>query len=278
MRVSGATLLVGALVLGTAVPGAANDDGDPWADDDGFGVEESVVDILLNVGRSANDLWFRPGWGEDAEGEPCYLIEVDQDATDSAQADDADLGDNSSWIDSDQFIDGMTESGLAGSINNLLARIGLGQVQLPEQRCPGSDPEDMLQVVWLSEVCPPPPPTPIHMAPENSALTGMPGYLEIGGDNPAIVTCLGEEITATARYVIRWGDGTTTETTSQGGAYPDGDVRHTYADTGERVIVVEAYWRGEWNGIDLGEVTNPTTDTLPVAVTQMQAVRTTPNR
>ncbi len=281
MRASSTSTVLIVAIAALGAPIHAYADGHaPWADNDGFQVEEGLVDFLNGVGdpSSGQDLWFRPGWGEDDDGDSCYQIEVDDDATEDAQDGNSDPEENTTWIDSDEFIDGMTDGGVAGSLNNLLSNIGLGDIQLPEERCPGNDPEDLVEVVWRSELCPPPAPSPLHMAPENSAMTGMAGYLEIGGDNPALVTCLGEEIVATARYVIHWDDGHTTETQSQGGPYPDGDVRHAYADTGEREIVVEAYWRGEWNGQDLGEVTNPTVDTLPVTVTELQSVRTTSDR
>ena len=51
-------------------------------------------------------------------------------------------------------------------------------------------------------------------------------------------------------------------------------MRHAYENTGDLEIVVEADWRGEWNAIDLGEITNPTADTLPISVTELQSVRT----
>lgn len=220
-------------------------------------------------------LWFEPVWGEGDDGERCYTIAVDQDTTEAAHDGSTDPGDNTSWTESDDVIAHWAEGGRAEEVNQTLRDMGLGKIQLPEERCPGNEPDDLVDVLWDSELCPPPPPSPLHMDPENSALTGMPGYLEIGGDNPAVVPCLGEEIIATARYVIHWGDGHTTETTSQGGSYADdGDVRHTYADRGDVEIVVEAYWRGEWNGRDLGEVTNPTRETLDLEVTELQSVRT----
>lgn len=252
-------------------------DTETWTETDGFRTDKTIKNHLEQVGAggSGNALWFMPGWGENDEGTSCYNIEVDQDTTDAVRDGSANPDENTSWIDSDQFIDGMTEGGVAGSLNTLLDRLGLGHIQLPEERCPGNDPDDLVEIVWRSELCPPPPPSPLNMDPDHTALTGMPGYLEIGGDNPATVTCLGEQIIATARYVINWGDGHTTETTSKGGAYPDGDVRHTYANSGDTEILVEAYWRGEWNGIDLGEIPTPTTDTLTVDVQEMQSVRTT---
>lgn len=236
--------------------------------------EEHTVQGKPNK-RSTNSLWFEPVWGEGDDGERCYTIAVDQGTTEAAHDGSTDPGDNTSWTESDEVIAHWAEGGRAEEVNQTLRDMGLGQIQLPEERCPGDEPDDLVDVLWDSELCPPPPPSPLHMDPENSALTGMPGYLEIGGDNPAVVPCLGEEIIATARYVIHWGDGHTTETTSQGGSYADdGDVRHTYADRGDVEIVVDAYWRGEWNGRDLGEVTNPTRETLDLEVTELQSVRT----
>lgn len=282
MRLTSApTLATGALLWCASsllLPGYSQaSETDAWAEDDGFRTDERSEERQEADGdtSSPNDLWFRPAWGENEDGDRCYTIVVDHESTEAAQDGSAEPDENSSWVDSDEVIDHLADNGRAEEVNETLRNLGLGRIQLPEERCRGNDPEDVVEVVWHSELCPPPPPSPLNMDPDHTALTGMPGYLEIGGDNPVIVPCLGEEILATARYVIHWGDGHTTETTSQGGSYPDGDVRHTYADRGETEIVVEAYWRGEWNGIDLGEVANPTTDTLDLQVNEMQSVRTT---
>lgn len=127
---------------------------------------------------------------------------------------------------------------------------------------------------WLEERCPPPPPTPLYLDPENGAITGKPGYLTIGGDRLVDIPCLGLTINAEARYVVRWGDGATTETTSQGGEWPEGDLTHIYQVKGNYTITVEAYWTGTVNGTSLPELPVPTTASQGVSVTEVQAVIT----
>lgn len=59
-------------------------------------------------------------------------------------------------------------------------------------------------------------------------------------------------------YRFRYGDGETSGwTTSTGGTYPDGDITHTYTDTGNREVTVDARLTGsyrvnggEWQDID----------------------------
>lgn len=136
--------------------------------------------------------------------------------------------------------------------------------------CPATPP---VPDVWQSMVCPPPPPTPLAMAPDGSPLAGQPGYLEIQGPQTVTIACLGESITATARYVVRWGDGQETATSSRGGPWPDGDLSHTYTDDGPVTIEVEAYWSGVWRGTTLPELPVPTRAELPLDIRQVQSVR-----
>lgn len=105
------------------------------------------------------------------------------------------------------------------------------------------------------------------------AMPGQPGYLEIRGPQTVTIACLGETITATARYVVHWGDGTETATTSRGGPWPDGDLTHSYTDAGAVTIVVEAYWTGMWDGTPLPELPVPTRAELPLDVREVQSVR-----
>ncbi|HEU5149238.1 MAG TPA: hypothetical protein VFU19_02005 [Iamia sp.] len=140
------------------------------------------------------------------------------------------------------------------------------------------DPEFIAQAYWFRQTTPPPP-SPLAVAP-GKALTGLPGYLEIGGDVPAVAT-FGTPIgtltfTMTPRYVVDWGDGATTHTESQGGPYPNGDLTHTYVDAGGVEITVDAYWRATWTlggaGGDLPELPEPTSAALDLPVEQRQAV------
>lgn len=149
-------------------------------------------------------------------------------------------------------------------------------------RCAAEDTFDLVAYIhqaWRSVVRPPPP-TPLRVAPGKAA-TGLLAYLEIGGD-PAPTETLDNPIgpdvviTMTPRYVVRWGDGATTTTTSQGGPYPSGDVTHTYLDEGTVTITVEAYWTATWRaggaGGELPELAEPTSAALDLPVEQYQAV------
>lgn len=140
------------------------------------------------------------------------------------------------------------------------------------------DPAELARTYWYASAAPPPP-TPLQVAP-GRALTGLPGYLEIGGEVPhvqAIATPIGTlTFTMTPRYVVDWGDGTTTETSSQGGPYPGGDITHTYVEEGGVTITVQAFWRTTWTlagaGGDLPELPVPTEGSLDLPVEQRQAV------
>lgn len=148
--------------------------------------------------------------------------------------------------------------------------------------CPVEDTFDLVAYItqaWQSEVQPPPP-SPLAIAP-GKALTGLTAYLEIGGDpNPTttLPNPIGPDvvITMTPRYVVHWGDDTTTETRSQGGPYPSGDVTHTYTETGAVHLTVEAYWTATWSaggaGGELPELADPTEAPLDLPVEQRQAV------
>lgn len=140
------------------------------------------------------------------------------------------------------------------------------------------DPEFLATTYWYRAV-EPPPPTPLQVRP-GRALTGLPAYLEIGGEVPASAsfdTPIGTlTFTMTPRYVVSWGDGATVQTESQGGPHPTGDIVHTYTEDGGVTITVEAYWRATWSlagaGGDLPELPEPTTGTLDLPIEEYQAV------
>jgi hypothetical protein len=140
------------------------------------------------------------------------------------------------------------------------------------------DPAFLAQSYWEQRAAPPPP-TPLQVQP-GWAATGLPAYLEIGGDIPAeqsFATPIGTlTFTMTPRYVVTWGDGASTETTSQGGPPTGGDLTHTYVDEGQVTITVAAYWHATWSlagaGGDLPELPVPTEGTLDLPVEQYQAV------
>lgn len=140
------------------------------------------------------------------------------------------------------------------------------------------DPGFLAQMYWEREAAPPPP-TPLRVVP-GKAVTGLAAYLEIGGEIPAVEsfgTPIGTlTFTMTPRYVVTWGDGASTETTSQGGPPKGGDVTHVYVEEGDVTITVAAYWHATWTlagaGGDLPELAVPTEGSLDLPVEQYQAV------
>lgn len=151
---------------------------------------------------------------------------------------------------------------------------------VPFPPCPAAvSPAALAYSYWAEAKDQLPSPRP-HTSPD-VAVTGKLVYLEIGGGRSWSRTFPGlfgnADITITAsvdRYTIDWGDGTApTETTSSGGPWPNGDVTHVYADTGNgtHLIVVTAQWTGRSNvtGV-LGTAT--TTGALRLPAEQVQAV------
>ena len=81
---------------------------------------------------------------------------------------------------------------------------------------------------------------------------------------------------ATSRYVVDWGDGTVTETTSQGGPYPNGDVTHVYGDQADSITIrVQQRWSATWSAGGPPAALDPlqTAAALSFRVVQVQAVR-----
>ena len=116
------------------------------------------------------------------------------------------------------------------------------------------------------------------------ALTGMPAYLEINGARTHETSMAlpapfdgSAGITASATYTVDWGDGTVDQgVATTGGPYPDGDIVHTYADTGEVVVEVTAVWSGTWEigGAGGALPAIELTETFPLEVRELQSVRT----
>jgi hypothetical protein len=123
------------------------------------------------------------------------------------------------------------------------------------------------------------------------AITGLPAYLEINGAPDHAVTfgpddALGYTVTieAGSTYDIDWGDGTTlTGVTSQGGPYPNGDLRHSYqvVQTDNTVSVTQR-WTARWTATGNGQTVSGVIDAddtlytsaaLPLEIRQIQAVR-----
>jgi hypothetical protein len=141
------------------------------------------------------------------------------------------------------------------------------------------DPAYLAQMYWEQQAAPPPP-TPLTVNSGYGTITGLTAYLEIGGEVPATQsfgTPIGTlTFTMTPRYVVSWGDGSSTETTSQGGPHPGGDVTHIYVDEGGVTVTVAAYWHATWTlagaGGDLPELPVPTEAALDLPVEEYQAV------
>jgi hypothetical protein len=91
-------------------------------------------------------------------------------------------------------------------------------------------------------------------------------------------------IEAGSTYDIDWGDGTTlTGVTSQGGPYPNGDLRHSYqvVQTDNTVSVTQR-WTARWTATGNGQTVSGVIDAddtlytsaaLPLEIRQIQAVR-----
>ena len=119
-----------------------------------------------------------------------------------------------------------------------------------------------------------------HIAP-GRAITGKLAYLETRGE---LTHTYNQEtpvgplaITATGRYYVDWGDGTTTGPhDSEGGPWPNGRITHEYIDVGSYDVVVTERWTATWRlGPASGNLSELRTtgriDDFPVE--QIQAVR-----
>ncbi|HVF74938.1 MAG TPA: hypothetical protein VM938_07800 [Acidimicrobiales bacterium] len=141
-------------------------------------------------------------------------------------------------------------------------------------------PEQLARDFWASRQLPAP---TLDVTPDY-AVAGKRVFLQIAGakattfhvDNP-----LGPavDINATSRYVVDWGDGSPpTTTTSQGGAWPDGDVTHVYDRATTAVTIrVTQRWSATWTaggGSPGGTLDDlQTGSTLTLRVEQVQPVR-----
>lgn len=118
-----------------------------------------------------------------------------------------------------------------------------------------------------------PSPATAEIAP-GYVLTGLKGFLVIDDATPDAVTLVGQTVTLSKEYRIRWGDGTSTTTTSKGVAYPggEGEITHIYRDAGSVTVEIDLVVSGSWNAQDLGSLA-PITSSLPLDIWQVQAVR-----
>jgi hypothetical protein len=134
-------------------------------------------------------------------------------------------------------------------------------------------------------------PRPAPSVPPGHAMTGMAAYLVTGHEleyGPVDhevdleIMQLTVRVSGTATSTVDWGDGTVLTYEQPGLAYPDGEVTHTYADTGDVTIQITDSWRltyDVYRGGDLIISNVLDLDLAPVAledleVRQMQSVRT----
>ncbi len=153
----------------------------------------------------------------------------------------------------------------------------------------------------------PPPPTPLEAAyaawywqtrlpsptlstsPPNGAITGLDLFLAIGGpqhlvfDVPALGYVVHLEVSSV--YDINWGEprpdtsangrAVTKGHTTQGGPYPNGDLRHQYIERGTATIEVTQRWTAQWSaGGQSGTIADRlgTSSTLTIPIQEIQAV------
>jgi hypothetical protein len=129
----------------------------------------------------------------------------------------------------------------------------------------------------------PPPDTGPSIAPGH-AITGKPAYLQQATTQATqtFATVLGPlTITLQATdFTVDWGDGSATDNgpfASPGGAWPDGQAKHTYTKAQKRDVVISQRWVAHWEipGVDAGDINGVrSTDTIAgFDVRQLQAVR-----
>lgn len=159
---------------------------------------------------------------------------------------------------------------------NELANLGVCPADPDVER--GPTPGELARDFWDVRLLPRPQPTVVP----DYAVVGKRVFLHIGGaprttfDVPNPVGA-DVHIAATSRYVVDWGDGTTTTTTSQGGPWPHGDVTHVYDTARTRVTIrVTQVWSARWtapgtNGGSLDDLR--TGGDVTIAVVQVQPVR-----
>lgn len=128
-------------------------------------------------------------------------------------------------------------------------------------------------------------------SPPDGAITGLDLFLSIRGaqtlsfDVPSLGYVVHLEVTST--YDIDWGDPSpdgsalgakvTRGHTTQGGPYPNGDLRHQYIERGSVTIAVTQRWTANWTaGGDSGTISDVlyTQASLSMPVQEIVAVVT----
>jgi hypothetical protein len=254
--------------------------GDPRTTDDGE--TESDLTALLEEDRPAapavptpvsNMVWTGlPRLGSD-DGEYCIgrnWVQLPRDEVEAAEQD--------AWL----------------ALSFMFASIPELQGLYPTDDCP-VDPTDDVPPELLDDVVaetitdhlPRPEPT----VPPGYAMTGMAAYLvtdhelvygPVDHEVDLEIMQLTVRVNGTATTTVDWGDGTVLTYDQPGLAYPDGEVTHTYADTGDVTIQITDSWRLTYDVYRDGDVIISNVlelDLAPVAledleVRQMQSVRT----
>jgi hypothetical protein len=135
-------------------------------------------------------------------------------------------------------------------------------------------------------------PRPTLEVPPGYALTGMPAYLvtnhqlDYGPVTHTVdlgITVVDVTVTATGTTHVDWGDGHAETYHTPGTPWPDGQVRHTYIDTGTVTITATDTWQVTYQVPALGIEDSVTAPLAPRSlegfeVQQLQAVRTSRDR
>lgn len=112
--------------------------------------------------------------------------------------------------------------------------------------------------------------------PEFEPLTNVPVYFWC--DLPSIfqsrVDIIGEIVDVTLRPSFTWsfGDGTVFSTTENGGPFPTGPIRHSYARPGSYVVTLLTTWNGSYTHNDQARAVSGTVKKISLAaITVVQA-------
>lgn len=153
---------------------------------------------------------------------------------------------------------------------------------------PPPSPRDAATAVWWETTLPDP---TMATSPPTGAITGLDLFLSIGGpqkvtfDVPSLGYIVHLDVNST--YDVDWGDPApdgsaigakvTRGHRTQGGPYPNGDLRHQYIDRGAATITVTQRWTASWTaGGESGTISDvlytDATSTIPVQ--EIQAVIT----
>ncbi len=179
--------------------------------------------------------------------------------------------------------------GPADPTPNAAVAAWLATLNLPNCTTPGGGPapppiDPAVLAVHFWQTIPLPRPRP--QIPPGYAITGRPAYLVTDGTlAPARYeqsTPLGPlTVDAHGSYLVDWGDGTSPTWTgpylSEGLAYPNGNIFHTFDDVGTVTVTVREVWTATWRlGAASGALSAlRTTAAIPgFVVRQIQAIVT----